>query len=98
MDAFSRLLASAMLPSFPKQDCCCLPLVHSSAEELARYLVRFRWAHDEQVGQLIDHIGKQVLKVSEREGATMQERGIFEMTIGVSEIEGQEARYAFGSE
>lgn len=25
--------------SFPKNDCCCLPLVHSSAEELARYIV-----------------------------------------------------------
>ena len=58
--------------SFPKQDCCCLPLVHSSAEELARYLA----------GELISHIGKSVLK----------KRGIFEITIGVSEIEGQEAR------
>ena len=24
---------------FPKKDCVCLPIVHSSAEELARYIV-----------------------------------------------------------
>ncbi|KAK8831763.1 hypothetical protein WA577_001822, partial [Blastocystis sp. JDR] len=58
--------------SFPKSDCCCLPLVHSSAEELARYIA----------GELIESITKEVLK----------ERGIYELTIGVSEIEGQEAR------
>ncbi|KAK8828079.1 hypothetical protein WA556_004708, partial [Blastocystis sp. ATCC 50177/Nand II] len=57
--------------SFPKSDCCCLPLVHSSAEELARYIA----------GELIESITKEVLK----------ERGIYELTIGVSEIEGQEA-------
>lgn len=44
MGASSRPCSESLLIcSFPKQDCCCLPLVHSSAEELARYLVRFCW-------------------------------------------------------
>lgn len=36
---FSLSLPAAVRRSFPKSDCCCLPLVHSSAEELARYIV-----------------------------------------------------------
>lgn len=36
---FSLFLPAAVRRSFPKSDCCCLPLVHSSAEELARYIV-----------------------------------------------------------
>ena len=36
---FSLSPPVAVRRSFPKNDCCCLPLVHSSAEELARYIV-----------------------------------------------------------
>lgn len=36
---FSFLFTIMLIFSFPKKDCVCLPLVHSSAEELARYLV-----------------------------------------------------------
>ena len=38
---FSLSRPAAVKRSFPKSDCCCLPLVHSSAEELARYIVPF---------------------------------------------------------
>ena len=40
LQSFNAALLT-MVDSFPKKDCCCLPLVHSSAEELARYLVGF---------------------------------------------------------
>lgn len=36
---FSLSRHAVVRRSFPKSDCCCLPLVHSSAEELARYIV-----------------------------------------------------------
>lgn len=36
---FSFVFMISIIFSFPKKDCVCLPLVHSSAEELARYLV-----------------------------------------------------------
>ena len=36
---FSCHLSSLLILRVPTKDCCCLPLVHSSAEELARYIV-----------------------------------------------------------
>ena len=78
---------------FPKKDCVCLPIVHSSAEELARYIVFSIVFCIIQTGELIKNITGSVLNVVANYQHYMQKRGIYEITVGVSEIENQEARY-----